>query len=142
MTTLREKILKQKSFVEADEHKNIIVHSIKIGGKKTYDDTVKITKSEQKKLLKLKTVDEFRQALYPLCRKDRLKIDSESEKIGLCKHARARQHCFNNVARAINRPEFVVEYGKPKDGKPKDGKEKAETKKKTTKKKAKKSWLA
>ena len=80
-----------------------------LGTKKGYE-----TKADIEKCKKCKKADiaSFNAILYKYTRKDALKIDSESMKLNLCNHARARQHCFNQVARAIDRADLIVEYSK------------------------------
>ncbi len=109
---LKSKIKSQKSFFEFDKAKNLVLHSIKVYASKTYDDTVKLSQSDYGKVKSVKSGDvaTFRKMFYALCRKDKLAIDSESEKLNLCKHARARQHCFNQIAKACNRADLIVDY--------------------------------
>jgi hypothetical protein len=106
----------QKAYVEVDKAKNLILHSIKIYANSKRDDTVTVDKKLQAKVNALKQGDvkSLRALLYSLTRVGMLNIDSKAEKLNLCKHARARQHCFNNVAKALDRHDLIVEYAKPK----------------------------
>lgn len=110
---LKKSIIKQKAYTEYKD-KDLIIHSIKVYEHKSFDDTVTVKASELQKALKIKKNDviAFRSMFYNLCRSDKLAIDSASEKQNLCKHARARQHCFNQIARAIKRDDLIVEYKK------------------------------
>ena len=113
---LKAKVTKQKAYYEM-KGKDLLIHSIKAyASGKTYDDVVTVKANELTKAKKLKKSDvkSFRNMFYSLCRPEGLAIDSQSEKQNFCGHARARQHCFNNIAKAIDRPDLEVNYGSKK----------------------------
>ena len=109
------KIIRQACHAEIKDN-NLILQSIKIfANDKSRIDSVTLKIAELKKILasiKKNDVEQFRAKFYYLCRKDALKIDSESQRLNLCKHARARQHVFNQIARAMKREDLLVEYSK------------------------------
>lgn len=109
---LQSKIKKQKVLSRFDKVGNLIIESVKMYANNQYIDSVTVTKKELEALKKIQDIKAFRQVLYRLCRKDVLAIDSESEKLNLCNHARARQHCFNPIAKAIGLDKFYVDYSK------------------------------
>jgi hypothetical protein len=106
---------KQRVLAEWDKNKNLVLNSIKTFTDSSHrTDTVTIPKAVLKQVSKLKKGDVkgLRQILYKYCRTTGLKIDSESQRKGECKHARARQHCFNPTAQMLGRPDLIVNYGK------------------------------
>lgn len=119
--TSKERPLRQKAFAEFNKAKDLILHSIKFYAKSKREDTVTVSKARLAKAKRIKKGDvkTFNQMFYDLTRQDKLRIDSKSEKLLLCKHARARNHVFNQIARAINRLDLYVDYTKAKTTKKK-----------------------
>jgi len=112
-----KKIIGQKSHSEIKNDK-LILQSIKIFSDQSLRaDTVELSLKSTKAIvskIKKGDVETFRAKFYALCKSDQLKIDGKSQKAGLCKHARARQHCFNVIAQELKREDLVVNYGKIK----------------------------
>ena len=108
-------IISQKSHHEI-KGENLILESIKIFSDKNLRcDSVTLKMRDVKKAvsaIKKGDVEQFRATFYKYARKDALKIDGQSQKAGLCKHARARQHVFNVIAEVCDRPDLIVNYGK------------------------------
>jgi hypothetical protein len=124
------KVVKQKSDAQFNKAKALILSSIKIlANQKIYVDKAIILAKDLTALKKIKKGDvaTFWASLKPLGQPKAMAIDSASEKAGYCNHARLRQHIYNPTARAIGRPDLVVEYGTKK---PKAKKQKAKASKK------------
>jgi hypothetical protein len=113
-TATPQKIIGQKSHSEI-KGENLIIQSIKIFADDTLRaDSVTLSVKELKKILssiKKSDVETFRAKFYQLCKSDKLRIDGKSQRMGLCSHARARQHCFNVIASNMGREDLVVNYG-------------------------------
>jgi len=113
----QKKIIGQKSHWEFKADK-LILQSIKIFADNTLRaDTVELNKKSIQsivKSIKKNDVETFRAKFYYLAKQDKLKIDGKSQTLGLCSHARARQHVFNQIAQAFERIDLIVEYGKEK----------------------------
>jgi len=126
------KPVSQRVSYEIDQaKKTLVIESLKVYAKDQRADIVRLSMNDLEKTMAKITkgnIKAFWAAFYPLTRPGQLQIDSKSEKLNLCKHARARQHCFNVIARAAERPDLVVEYSKAAEGKPKTEK-KAKAKK-------------
>lgn len=109
-----KRIIGQKSHHEI-KGENLILQSIKIFADSSMRcDSVSLKMRDVKRTLsKIKKgdVETFRATFYKYARQDALKIDGKSQKLGLCKHARARQHCFNVIAQTCGRSDLIVEYG-------------------------------
>ena len=112
MKALKRKPNKQSSNSYASGG-TLVLESIKMYADKKRIDRVKLPPKVLAHVKRVKRGDikAFYKILYPFTRINRLSIDSESEKLNLAKHARARNHCFNPVAKFIKRDDLVVEYG-------------------------------
>lgn len=109
-----EKPISQKVIGQIDA-KLCIIESLKVYSNDKRIDRIELSvPSIKAKLAKINKGDvkTFWNEFRPYTRKDKLKVDSASEKANLCRHARMRQHCFNVIARLFNRPDLIVEYGK------------------------------
>lgn len=99
----------QKSFQELNG-KTLVLHSVKVYANKSYDDKVAVNLGEfqaKVKAVKPGDVAAFREIFRPLTRKDKLAIDSASQKDNLCNHARERQHCYIPIAEAMGREDIA-----------------------------------